>query len=102
MAGGCAFRVPSGKWRRAGRTPQKHHATDVYCTVGEPSLFSRLVSEDHSECLVEQAVNAHLAATLLEAEAVLLKKFEMVTIAMLAGEFETSALRSKSSRAGNK
>lgn len=75
---------------------------DVYCTVGEPSLFSRLVSEDHSECLVEQAVNAHLAATLLEAEAVLLKKFEMVTIAMLAGEFETSALRSKSSRAVNK
>ncbi|MBN9092757.1 MAG: transcriptional regulator, partial [Pandoraea pnomenusa] len=67
----------------------------------EPSLFSHLVAEDHPQCLVEQAVNAHLSATLLEAEAVLLKKFERVTIAMLAGEVETSALRSKSSRAGN-
>lgn len=75
---------------------------DVYRAVGEPSLFSHLVSEDHPECLVEQAVNAHLSATLLEAEAVLLKKFGTVTIAMLAGEVETSALRSKSPRAGNK
>ena len=73
---------------------------DVYRAVGEPSLFSHLVSDDHGECLVEKAVNAHLSATLLEAEAVLLKKFKTVTLAMLAGEIETSAFRSKSSRAG--
>jgi DNA-binding IscR family transcriptional regulator len=72
---------------------------DVYRAVGEPPLFSHLVSEDHPECLVEQAVNAHLSATLLEARDVLLKKFEKVTLAMLAEEFETAASGPKSSRA---
>ncbi len=41
---------------------------DVYRAVGEPPLFSELVSEDHPQCLVERAVNAHLRATLAEAE----------------------------------
>jgi DNA-binding IscR family transcriptional regulator len=57
---------------------------DVYRAVGEPPLFSDLVSEDHPECRVEQAVNAHLSATLLEAERVLLDRFAAVTLAMLA------------------
>lgn len=64
---------------------------DVYRAVGEPSLFSDLVSHDRPECLVEQAVNAHLSAAVLEAEAVLLARFKTVTLAMLAREFETPA-----------
>jgi DNA-binding IscR family transcriptional regulator len=68
---------------------------DVYRAVGEPSLFSDLVSHDHPECLVEQAVNAHLSAAVAEAEAVLLEKFRKVTLAMLASEFETPASRTR-------
>ncbi|MDN7719820.1 Rrf2 family transcriptional regulator [Burkholderia gladioli] len=61
---------------------------DVYRAVGEPPLFSELVSEDHPQCLVERAVNAHLRATLAEAEAALLAKLGQVTLAALAGDFE--------------
>ncbi len=61
---------------------------DVYRAVGEPPLFSELVSEDHPQCLVERAVNAHLRATLAEAEAALLAKLGQVTLEALAGDFE--------------
>ncbi|WP_321865828.1 Rrf2 family transcriptional regulator [Paraburkholderia tropica] len=69
---------------------------DVYRAVGEPPLFSDLVSHDHPECLVEQAVNAQLSETLQEAEAVMLARFAKVTIAMLARDFEASTSRSTS------
>ncbi|WP_175159002.1 Rrf2 family transcriptional regulator [Paraburkholderia fynbosensis] len=69
---------------------------DVYRAVGEPPLFSDLVSHDHPECLVEQAVNAQLSETLREAEAVMLARFAKVTIAMLAGDFEAPTFRSTS------
>lgn len=75
---------------------------DVYRAVGEPALFSDLVSEDRRECLVEQAVNAHLSATLSEAQAVILAKFEKVTIAMLAREFGPPAAQAKPPRATNR
>jgi len=61
---------------------------DVYRAVGEPPLFSELVSEDHPECLVERSVNAHLSATLHEAEQAILEKFGAVTLAMLAEDFK--------------
>lgn len=64
---------------------------DVYRAVGEPPLFSDLVSQDHPACLVEQAVNAHLSETLREAQAVMLAKFEKVTVAMLASDFKGAA-----------
>ncbi|WP_421376436.1 Rrf2 family transcriptional regulator [Paraburkholderia sp. DD10] len=63
---------------------------DVYRAVGEPPLFSNLVAVDHPECLVEQAVNAHLSATFKEAESAMLAKFEQVTVAMLAHGFKVA------------
>ncbi|HKT94939.1 MAG TPA: Rrf2 family transcriptional regulator [Paraburkholderia sp.] len=68
---------------------------DVYCAVGEPPLFSDLVSEDHPECLIEQSVNAHLSATLREAEKVLLEKFASVSISMLARDFAGKSPKGK-------
>ncbi|WP_322012196.1 Rrf2 family transcriptional regulator [Paraburkholderia sp. J12] len=59
---------------------------DVYRHAGEPALFSDLVSEDDPQCLVEQAVNAHLSATVREAEKALLAKFAKVTVGDLARE----------------
>lgn len=65
---------------------------DVYRAVGEPPLFSDLVPEDEPECLVEQAVNAHLSATLEDAEASLLARFGEVTLGMLSRDFEAKAV----------
>ncbi|HVW51858.1 MAG TPA: Rrf2 family transcriptional regulator [Trinickia sp.] len=73
-----------------GKPLEKITLLDVYRAVGEPTLFSELVSRDHPQCLVEQAVNAQLSETLREAEAVMLARFAKVTIAMLAREFEAS------------
>ncbi|PRX33334.1 BadM/Rrf2 family transcriptional regulator [Paraburkholderia sp. BL18I3N2] len=64
---------------------------DVYRAVGEPPLFSHLVSEDRPECLIERAVNAHLSATLRDAQSALLAKFEKVTLAMLSSGFKEAS-----------
>ncbi|ALM82446.1 Rrf2 family transcriptional regulator [Bordetella sp. N] len=61
---------------------------DVYRAVGAPPLFSELVSEDHPECLIERSVNAHLSATLREAEQAILENFGRLTLAMVAKDFD--------------
>lgn len=62
---------------------------DVYRGAGEPALFSDLVTEDDPQCLVEQAVNAHLSATVREAELALLEKFGKVTLGDLSRDIKT-------------
>jgi Rrf2 family protein len=61
---------------------------DVYRAVGAPPLFSELVSEDHPECLIERSVNAHLSATLRQAEQAILENFGRLTLAMVAKDFD--------------
>lgn len=61
---------------------------DVYQAIGEPPLFSIGPHADHPECLVEQAVDARMAQTLGEAEALLRNRFRAITIADLADDFE--------------
>ncbi|WP_246794533.1 RrF2 family transcriptional regulator [Burkholderia perseverans] len=74
---------------------------DVYRAVGAPPLFSELVSNDHPECLVERAVNAHLSAALGEAEQVLLAKFGEVTLGALARDFEANMPREAGNMSGH-
>lgn len=69
----------------------------VYRAVGEPPLFSDLVSEDHPECLVEQAVNAHLPATSQNAEAVMLARSGKLTLAGLMRGVRLPVSRGKAS-----
>ena len=71
---------------------------DVYRGAGEPALFSDLVTEDDPRCLVEQAVNAHLSATVREAEQALLEKFGKVTLGDLSRSIKTKGLRMHPSR----
>lgn len=61
---------------------------DVYDAIGRPSLFALGPSNNNSACLVEQAVDAQMARTLGEAEAMLLARFEEITVADLASDFE--------------
>ncbi len=79
-----------------GKTPEIPRL--VYRAVGEPPLFSDLVPEDAPECLVEQAVNAHLSATLKDAEASLPTRFGAVTLGMLSRDFEAKAARLRKPR----
>lgn len=60
---------------------------DIYRAIGRPALIAMGNRDDAPDCLVEQAVNAALEASFREAEALLLARFERVTLAALADEF---------------
>ena len=72
---------------------------DVYRAIGEPALFSIGPHADHPDCLVEQAVDARMATTLGEAEALLAARFGAITIADLADDYERR-LADKQARGG--
>ncbi|MGG6893161.1 RrF2 family transcriptional regulator [Rhizobium sp. BR 315] len=55
--------------------------------LGEPAVFAIGNRNETPECLVEQAVNSVLDDAFAEAEALLLKRFETVTLADLAVDF---------------
>jgi DNA-binding IscR family transcriptional regulator len=52
--------------------------------LGEPIVFAVGNRNERSKCLVEQSVNAALDGAFAEAEALLLKRFENITVAELA------------------
>lgn len=61
---------------------------DVYQALGAPPLVSLGFREDRPACLVAQAVNDALAGAAQEAEALLLKRFGAVTLAILSADFQ--------------
>lgn len=61
---------------------------DVHRALGSPAPFAIGLADDDPRCLVEQAVNAALSGTLRELEALLLARFESVSLAELAEDFD--------------
>jgi Rrf2 family protein len=61
---------------------------DIHRALGEPTVFAIGPTDDEPRCLVEQAVNAALDDALREAEAVLVRRLGMVTLADLATDFD--------------
>ncbi len=59
---------------------------DIYAALGSPLLFAIGNRTDAPDCLVEQAVNAALNATLRDAETLFLARLGDVTIAMLSAD----------------
>ena len=59
----------------------------LHDALGEPALFAVGNRNDAPGCLVEQTVNAALDESFSEAEALLLARFENVTLADLAADF---------------
>lgn len=55
--------------------------------LGEPELFAMGNRHENPACLVEQAVNAALNDAFDEAEALLLERFDSVSLADLAADF---------------
>jgi len=62
---------------------------DVHNAVGGPRLFA--IGADHANpsCAVERVVNGAVAGALQQAEALLVERLGAVTLADLAGEFDT-------------
>ena len=60
---------------------------DIYQALGEPSLFVIGAGPENSQCLVEQAVYGAIGGALIDAEAIVMKHFERVTLAQLAADF---------------
>ncbi|MGE7368482.1 Rrf2 family transcriptional regulator [Neorhizobium sp. NPDC001467] len=64
---------------------------DIYRAVGEPSVFAVGPAYDMPGCVIEQAVNATLRDVFAEAEQLLLRRFEGVTLADIARDFAPPA-----------
>lgn len=67
---------------------------DVYTALGSPELFAMGNRTKAPGCLVEQAVNAALETAFHDAEALLLERFGMVTLAQLSADFHARILAS--------
>ena len=61
----------------------------IHTALGESSVFTIGLSDEHTQCLIEQAVNRELASALEASEALLLKRFGDINLAMLAKDFHT-------------
>jgi Rrf2 family protein len=75
-----------GGWTLA-RSLEELTLLDIYKAVGEPSVFAVGPAYDMPGCAIEQAVNATLKDVFMEAEQLLLKRFEGVTLADIARDF---------------
>jgi DNA-binding IscR family transcriptional regulator len=62
---------------------------DIYDALGQPGILAMGNRTEAPECLVEQAVNAALSDAFDEAEAVLLRRFGEISLAVLSADFHT-------------
>ncbi len=83
--------VQSGKGHGGGWTLARDLAEitlrDVYDALGSPALLAIGNRAQAPDCLVEQAVNAALADSFQEVEAILLARFSNITLEMLRADF---------------
>ena len=64
---------------------------DIYDALGAPELLAMGVTLEGSHCAVELAVNRSLTDAFREAEALLVKRLDGVTLAQLADDFSAKA-----------
>lgn len=61
---------------------------DVHRALGDNRLLALGLADPTATCLVEQAVNASLEGALREAETLLLRRFNDVSLASIAADFD--------------
>lgn len=80
--------VDSSKGHRGGwsLTRPLHEITllDIHRALGEGSVFTIGLTDEHQNCAIEHAVNAALADVMQDAEQLLLSRFGEITLADLA------------------
>ncbi|MFC5440558.1 Rrf2 family transcriptional regulator [Rhodanobacter ginsenosidimutans] len=81
-----ADRGHAGGWRISADLT-KVTLRQLHEALGEPALFAVGNRSEHPSCLVEQVINAALDTAFADAEALLLQRFESVTLAALAADF---------------
>jgi len=69
------------------RLPEEITLADIYEALGSPNFFAFGHRHADPACLVEQSVNAALGSVYLEAESLLMKRLEAVTLAGLYTDF---------------
>lgn len=76
----------SGGWSLA---QPLHHITllDVHRALGDNSVFAIGLTDEHTECPIEHAVNEALQDAMNEAEQLMLQRFSEVTLDRLAERF---------------
>ena len=57
---------------------------DIHNALGDSSLFTIGLSDEHTQCLIEQAVSRELASALKASEELLLSRFGEVSVDKLA------------------
>lgn len=57
---------------------------DIHNLLGETSLFTIGLTDEHSNCAIEKAVNAELEAVMNEAEALVLARFGEISLNILS------------------
>jgi DNA-binding IscR family transcriptional regulator len=60
---------------------------DIYEALGRPEILAMGNRTDAPGCLVEQSVNAALGQAFNDAEALLLQRFDEITLAQLSADF---------------
>ncbi|GGF03532.1 Rrf2 family transcriptional regulator [Pseudoalteromonas gelatinilytica] len=61
---------------------------NIHQALGEKNLFVIGLTDEHSHCPIEHAVNSALQNAMDDAEALLLKRFAEVSLAELASQFK--------------
>lgn len=87
-----AVKGHGGGWLLA-RDPREVTVAEVYDALGAPVLFGIGNRRESPGCLVEQAVNRALTASLKEAEAALRARLQRLTLAQLGQTVRRSAAR---------
>lgn len=60
---------------------------DIHAALGHPALLAFGNRNDNPQCLVEQAVNARMAATMNEVQELVLQRLGAVTLADIRSDF---------------
>lgn len=83
----CSVKGHGGGWSLTGGL-KSITMLDVHRALGENRIFALGPAGPAPTCLVEQAVNGSLENALSEAEALLLRRLNEVTLADIAADFE--------------
>lgn len=59
---------------------------DIHHALGEGTIFTIGLTDEHSHCVIEQAVNVALKDVMDEAEALMLQRFGQITLDQLGAD----------------
>lgn len=64
---------------------------DIHKALGDSSIFTIGLTDEHTQCPIEHAVNVALKDVMNEAEALMLERFGEITLDILGAEFKRPA-----------